>query len=85
VPKEPAIRDSDSAPGMDARWNAGGWFGGQLGGTVWLLLLGILLLGIDVIAALGVLLCFAGANAIGTWLWSRRRRYPLWPPVALQH
>jgi hypothetical protein len=54
------------------KWNAGGWFGGQLGGTVWMLLAALSLVAHSWPTALGALACFALPNAVGTWLWMRR-------------
>jgi len=55
-------------------WNAGGWFGSQLGCTLWLLILGLVLLSKDSLAAW---LCVAGCallNAWGWYLWRRREQ-----------
>ncbi len=64
------------------QWSTGGWFGSQLGCTAWMLAGATLF----VMQAWDVtviwLICFATANAIGTWLWSRRDR--LRPYLALQ-
>ena len=61
------------------QWNTGGWFGGQIGSTCWMLacvlmyvwkfpLLGAILLG-----------CFAVTNFVGTALWAKRDRVdPYW-------
>ena len=69
--------------GMDGRqeraasafvWSPGGWFGAQLGSTLWLLILGCVLLRRD---ATGGALCLGGwalLNAWGGLLWSRRGR-----------
>jgi drug/metabolite transporter (DMT)-like permease len=65
------------------QWNAGGWFGGQLGGTLWLLLLGILLFPKDSVAAAVVLCCFAGANLVGLLLWRRRRTGAAYPATQI--
>ena len=70
-----------SDPRQPFQWNAGGWFGPQLGGTLWLLLLGLVLLPKDVLAALVVLACFAGANAVGLSLWRRRHRIAAYPAL----
>lgn len=64
------------------QWNWGGWFGGQVGATLWLIVLGILLLFKSqsvggVIVALGVI-----PNLLGLALW--RRRHSLAPYPAIQ-
>lgn len=55
-------------------WNTGGWFGGQRGCTLWLLILGAVLLAKDTVAAT---VCFTGflvLNAWGLFLWSQRQQ-----------
>jgi hypothetical protein len=55
-------------------WNAGGWFGSQLGCTLWLLILGVVLLSKDSLAAW---LCVGGfvlLNAWGLYLWRSREK-----------
>ena len=39
------------------QWNAGGWFGGQIGGTAWMLVAGVL--------GLAILVCFLIPNVVG--------------------
>jgi hypothetical protein len=56
------------------RWNAGGWFGSQLGGTLWLLVGGGLLAASDPAVALVWFGCFVAANALGFFLWRQRHR-----------
>jgi hypothetical protein len=70
-----------SDPPESFRWNAGGWFGPQLGGTLWLLLLGLLVFPKDAPAAVVVLTCFAGANVVGLSLWRRRHRIAAYPAL----
>jgi hypothetical protein len=70
-----------STPSQPFRWNAGGWFGSQLGGTLWLLLLALLVFPKDALAASVVLACFAGANLVGIWLWRRRQRIAAYPAL----
>ena len=55
-------------------WNAGGWWGSQIGGTAWMLGVGIGIAFQDirpgaVMIAGGVL-----SNIVGTWLWCNRDR-----------
>ena len=64
------------------QWNLGGWLGGQLGGSVWMLVAGLLSFSEDPIAAATVIVLFALANLIGTMLWRRRER--LSPYAAIQ-
>jgi hypothetical protein len=64
------------------QWNAGGWFGGQIGSTAWLLILGGLLLPEEALAGTLVFLCGVLPNGIGLLLWSRRVR--LDPYAAIQ-
>ena len=76
------MQTSDSSgPPEVFRWNAGGWFGPQLGGTLWLLLLGLFVFPRDAAAAAVVLGCFAGANLAGLWLWRRRHRIAAYPAL----
>jgi hypothetical protein len=64
------------------RWDAGSWFGAQVGSSVWMLLLAILLLGRGrsglALVALGA---FALPNAVGIVLWRRRARLAAYPAV----
>lgn len=64
------------------QWNRGGWFGSQLGATLWLVLLGSLMLAQSRLVG-GLVLAFGLApNLIGTILW--RRRHTLSPYRAIQ-
>lgn len=54
------------------QWNAG-WFGLQLGGTLWLLIMALVLVGRSSTAAT-VFGCFLIPNLFGTWLWFSRVR-----------
>ena len=56
------------------QWNIGGWLGGQLGGTAWILVAGILSLRFDMTTALVVIALFVLANVIGLAIWQRRDR-----------
>ncbi len=58
-------------PGLG--WN-GGWFGLQLGGTLWLLIMAGMLLGRNPGTAACVFGCFLVPNLAGAWMWSRRAR-----------
>ena len=63
-------------------WNAGGWFGTQIGSTLWLLILGTLLLARDSVTAWACLAGFFALNGWGWHLWRRRRHCG--PHAALQ-
>jgi len=54
------------------QWNIGGWLGAQVGGTVWILVAGILSLWVDVNTAMIVIALFVLANVIGMAIWRRR-------------
>ena len=54
------------------QWNLGGWLGGQLGGSVWMLVAGLLSFSTDPTAAMTVIVLFALANLVGVILWRRR-------------
>jgi len=54
-------------------WNAGGWFGGQIGATLWILVAGILTAVRDLPTGIVVVLLFVTPNAIGLTLWASRK------------
>ena len=56
------------------RWNAGAWFGSQLGGTLWLLVGSGVLLTRSPLASSAWAASFALANALGIVLWASRAR-----------
>ena len=55
-------------------WHAGGWFGSQLGGTLWLLVLGLVIMRRDLLAASLCIGSCAILNAWGLFLWRSRER-----------
>lgn len=55
-------------------WSAGGWFGGQLGGTLWLLILGAALAHRDPVAGGACIGAFLLVNLYGLHLWRKRAR-----------
>ncbi len=65
------------------RWNAGGWFGGQLGATLWMGLLGVLTLPRHPVAGAAVLGLALAANGVGVALWRRRASLAAYPAVQL--
>ncbi len=54
-------------------WNVGGWFGGQLGATVWMLIAGILTAIRDLPTGIFVVLLFFIPNVVGVVLWLSRK------------
>ena len=64
------------------QWNTGGWFGGQVGSTLWIVLLG----GVAAVRNVwvGLLICLCGVlpNLLGLYLWNRRDRIK--PYAAIQ-
>ena len=55
-------------------WNAGGWFGGQVGSTLWLLILGLGVVRRDNLAGLLAIGGFAALNLWGLILWRAREK-----------
>lgn len=53
-------------------WNAGGWFGSQLGSTLWILILAFMVAGINLQIASLIFVCFLIPNIVGYWLWKAR-------------
>ncbi len=63
------------------QWNTGGWFGSQVGGTVWLLVGAATLVVQAPLLAVWWVVCFALVNAVGTGLWLRRDRLRPYPAI----
>jgi hypothetical protein len=67
---------------LASHWQAGGWYGSQLGGTAWLFV-SALVIGAESPSSAAVLLaCGLAANLVGAMLWAQRAR--LDPYRALQ-
>jgi len=64
------------------QWNLGGWLGGQIGGSCWMLVAGLLSIPANLSVAFVVLGLFALANVIGWLIW--RRRASMSPYMGLQ-
>ena len=58
---------------MHLEWNMGGWFGSQLGGTVWILIAAAISLGHDYSTGITLLLLFLIPNIVGLILWHQRK------------
>ncbi|MCP3985209.1 MAG: hypothetical protein GY723_12540 [bacterium] len=65
------------------QWNRGGWFGSQLGATLWLILLGGLLLAQSRPVGGLVVLCGLIPNLIGLALWRRRSSVSPYPAIQI--
>lgn len=64
------------------RWNTGGWFGGAIGSTAWLLPCGgICFLDGDLFVATLVWGCFVLANVVAIFLWMQRDQLALFPAL----
>lgn len=65
---------SDTRQDHAASWNAGGWFGSQLGSTLWLAISAAVLAGRSAAVASIVFTLFLIINLVGVLLWRRRSR-----------
>lgn len=63
------------------QWNTGGWFGAQLGSTVWLLLIALSLLPKHFEAGVVTLSCFLVTNIFGLILFLNRNRVAPYPAI----
>ena len=65
------------------QWNRGGWFGSQVGATLWLVLLGgVLLVQWQPVGGL-LVLCGVVPNLIGFALWRRRQSISPYPAIQI--
>ena len=58
---------------MNLEWNAGGWFGGQLGGTTWILVAAALTIAQDTSTGLILLIIILVPNIVGYLLWRTQK------------
>lgn len=77
-----AAKEPMKGPGY-FQWNTGGWFGTQVGSTCWMVVGAVPLVFYAPMIGVTFLICFAVANAIGTWLWLRRDRVPPYPAMQM--
>lgn len=63
------------------QWNTGGWFGAQIGSTLWLLLLGAMILNTDTTTGSVLLLLFTLPNLAGWITWRERHRIEPYPAI----
>ncbi len=74
---------SDSRNDRPPAWNAGGWFGAQLGGTLWLAISAAVLAPRSAAVAGEVFAFFLAANLVGIVLWRRRSRMSIFPAMQI--
>jgi len=65
------------------QWNRWAWFGAQIGATLWLLLLGTLMVGQGRGSGLVVLALGLAVNGLGVWLWRARREREPYPAIQI--
>jgi len=63
------------------QWNTGGWFGAQIGSTLWLLILGAIILNKNTIMGSVLLFLFLLPNMTGWILWRERHRIEPYPAI----
>lgn len=63
------------------QWDRGGWFGGQVGATLWLVLLGALLFAQGRAVGAEVLVLGLLPNVLGIALWRRRAEWAPYPAI----
>jgi hypothetical protein len=64
------------------RWNAGAWFGAQIGSTLWLVILGVALsFREDPSAGTAIIALAVAVNGIGLILWEHRDRIRPYPAI----
>jgi len=67
--------EAQPAPRTSAfQWNAGGWIGAQIGCTLWIVLLGVLIVAQEPVGGAICLVGGIGLNVLGLYLWSACER-----------
>ncbi len=69
-------------PGM-FQWNLGGWFGAQVGMSLWIALLGVALLFASRPVGAWLIVLALVANGLGVLLWRRRDRLEPYPALQI--
>jgi len=77
------MQDSNKRGPGQFQWNRGGWFGGQIGGTLWLILLGCALLSQGHLVGAVALAFGLLSNVLGLLLWRRRRTLSPYPAIQI--
>jgi len=68
------IADQKTANSERLNWNAGGWFGAQIGGTCWIVICAALLIAHDLGLAKILFAMFMVTNLVGWSMWFFRSR-----------
>ena len=68
------IADQKTANSERLNWNAGGWFGAQIGGTCWIVICAALLIAHDLGLAKILFAMFMVTNLVGSSMWFFRNR-----------
>ncbi len=63
------------------QWNAGAWFGSQVGSTLWLFAASCQTFQKSVAAATWLIFCAAAPNIVGSILWMKRDRLAPYPAI----
>jgi hypothetical protein len=63
------------------QWNTGGWFGAQIGSTLWLFLLGAMILNANAVIGFVLLFLFILPNLVGWIIWRERHRIEPYPAI----
>ncbi|MBI3786207.1 MAG: hypothetical protein HY270_22700 [Deltaproteobacteria bacterium] len=75
------MNEADRVETTAFQWNAGAWFGSQLGCTIWLLIYGMLSVAKDLWTAVLSIGGFFVLNAWGVHLWRLRDRLAAYPAM----
>lgn len=65
------------------QWNFGGWFGSQVGSTLWLVILGFVMIAQSKSGGTALVVFGLAANLIGIALWRRRRTLSPYPAIQI--
>jgi len=76
------MRTREPRPGNGQfQWNTGGWFGAQIGSTLWVLIAALVLLPEHPVAGVIGLSCFLVPNIFGSILYLNRNRVAPYPAI----
>jgi len=63
------------------QWNTAGWFGTQIGCTLWILMVGVLISDYNMSIGLLIICFFIAPNIIGYVIWHRREHIVPYPAI----